>query len=206
LQASRLAGDDETGGANYSAAAAVAAHGDAIAGDYERVAHRDGFGVAADRHRGDSRRQRIDELDQRQVRGSEMGKQPLEIELRVALNARDVFEQGHLAQALARLTVDELVVGAWLHAMRRGEQQIARDRGGGAGGAERAENHDDGTAGAIRRRRRAANHGRSAQHARQHNGRHRQQDEDRFAKHPPQPLHRHCRPSSAPCSAVTRPE
>ena len=61
--------------------------------------------------------------------------------------------------------VDELVVGARLHAMRRGEQQIARDRGRGAGGAVGTEDHDHGTPGAVGRRRRAADHRRSAQPA-----------------------------------------
>ena len=111
-------GDDERCRAHGAAGSAVAAHGDAVAGNHQRIADRDCFGFAADPHRRNSRRQRLGELDQRDVGRGEMGEQPFEIELRIALDARDVFEN----RLLSGLAVDELVVGAGLYAMRRRQQ------------------------------------------------------------------------------------
>ena len=163
LQSAGHSRDDERCGANSPSGAAVAAHGNAIAGDHESIADGDARAVADERHRRNARRQWFGKLDQRHVRGGKMGEKPLEIELRIALDARDIF-QDRLAP---RVAVDQLVVGAGLHAMRRGQQQVARDRGRGAGCAVGAEDHDDGASRALGRRRRAADHRRGWNTARQ---------------------------------------
>ncbi len=54
-----------------------------------------------------ARRRRRGELEQRYVGGGEMGKQPLDVELRVTCAARNVCQRWHLA----RYGVGELIVG-----------------------------------------------------------------------------------------------
>src|SRR4029077_3066021 len=157
LQAAGYSRSDKCRCSNYAAGAAVAAHGDAVAGDHKGVADSDRLFFGAERHRQDFGRQWRRELDQRHGGGGEMAEQPLEIELRIALDARDVFQY----RPLARRTGDELVFGARLHAMGGGEQEVARDRGGGADGAALAQNHHHRSPGAVGRRRRAADHGAS---------------------------------------------
>ena len=64
----------------------------------------------------------------------------LQIELRVARHETHVL-QDRLA---LRVELDLLVLGAGLHAVRRGEHQVARDRDAGAEVAVRADQHDFG--------------------------------------------------------------
>ena len=90
-----------------------------------------------------------------------MGEKPLQIELRIALDARDVFEN----RLLSGLAIDELVVGAGLYAMRRGQQQVARDRRRGTGRTIGTEDHNHGTPDAVGRRRSATDHRQSGSRA-----------------------------------------
>ncbi len=66
-----------------------------------------------------------------------MGEQSLEIELRVARDARHV-EQMRLMRGVE---LDDLVGRVGFDAVAGGQHQIARDRGAGAEGAMRADDH-----------------------------------------------------------------
>src|SRR4029077_5949782 len=71
LQAAGYSRSDKCRRSNYAAGAAVAVHGDAVAGDHEGVADGDRFLFGAERHWRDIRRQWRSELDQRHVGGGE---------------------------------------------------------------------------------------------------------------------------------------
>ena len=66
-----------------------------------------------------------------------MGEQSFQVELRLAFDAQNILQH----RILSDLAGNELVVGARLHAMRRGEEKVARDRGCGAGGATGTQHH-----------------------------------------------------------------
>ena len=104
-----MTGNDEGGSARGAAGAAVAAHGHAIAGDHKRIPDGNGFAAAGNERRRNPRGQRFGKLDQGNVGGCEVVKQPLYVKLRMAFNANDGLEDGRLSWRAA----DQLVIGAW---------------------------------------------------------------------------------------------
>ncbi len=77
------------------------------------------------------------QLEQRDVGGGAMREQGLQIELRMRGDLAHIEE----LRRARRVELDELVVGAGLHAVRGGEHQVARNRGAGAERAARADDH-----------------------------------------------------------------
>ena len=154
LQRTWVAGDDERCRAHHAVGAVGAAHGDAIAGNHERVADGDCFVFAGDAAGGIRVGSGSASLSSATSAVARWANSLLRSNCGSRSIRDDVFEH----RPLSGLAVGELVIGAGLHAMRRREQKVARDRGRGANGSVRADNHHDGASGAVGRRRRAADH------------------------------------------------
>src|SRR5262249_278247 len=143
LQASGLAGGDKAGDADGATALAIAAHGDADAGDDEAAAD-DDWNI---RHAKGSRRLalgRLIELQQRAIGTGAMRQHRIHLEVGMDRDAA----QG-LQRRVARAVVDDAVFRAGLYAMRRGEDDLRRNKAAGAEVAARADNGDDGTGDAV---------------------------------------------------------
>ncbi len=141
------------GDANGAAALAVAADGDADAGNGEAAAD-------VDRniwHAKDGRRFALGgrvQLQQRDIGGGAVRQHRIHLEAGMDRDAADDLQRG-----LARAVVDDAVVRAGLHAMRRGEHDFRRNQTAGAEIAARADDGDDRTRHALRRCRAAADDG-----------------------------------------------
>src|SRR5580692_1982725 len=113
LQRAGLAGGDQCCSTQSAGGAAVAAYGDTVAGNDKSIADGDGFFFRTERHRRQFCRQRLGKLEQRHIGGRKMAEQPLQIELRIALDTRDVFQE----RMFTWRAEQQLVFRAWQHAM-----------------------------------------------------------------------------------------
>ena len=154
LQRARLAGRNQAGDADGAAALAVAAHGDADAGDGEAAADDDRDIGHAERGRRLALGRRR-QLQQRDIGRRAMRQHRLHVEAGMNGDALDVLQR----RLPVRAIFDDLVIGAGLHAMRRGQHEFRRDQRAGAEIAARADDGDDGAGDAFGRRRAAADDG-----------------------------------------------
>ena len=154
LQRARLAGRDQSGDADGAAALAVAAHGDADAGDREAAADDDGDVGQAERRRRLALGGRT-QLQQRHIGRRAMRQHRLHVEAGMNGDALDILQR----RLPVRAIFDDLVVGAGLHAMRRGQHDFRRDHGAGAEIAARTDDGDDRAADTLGGRRAAAHDG-----------------------------------------------
>src|SRR5690242_805237 len=149
-----MPGRDQNGRTKGAAGLSITTHADAEAGhenavadlDRSRLGKRGGYDAGVQRGR---------ELEKRNVRRGAVRQQRREIETRMTPYAEHVGK----ARAMRAVIVDELVVGAWQHAMCCGENEIACNRGTAAEVSARADDQDH----VLRRRlvgsRRASDHG-----------------------------------------------
>src|SRR5690348_2820280 len=115
-----MPGRDQDGRTKGAAGLSIAAHADAEAGhenaiadlDRSRLGERSGYDAGAQRGR---------ELEKRNVRRRAVRQQRREIEARMTPYAEHVGKPW----AMRAVIVDELVIGAWQHAMCGGENEVA---------------------------------------------------------------------------------
>src|SRR5450432_1003444 len=124
LQRARLAGRDQAGDADGSAATALAADGDTDAGDGEAAADHD-WNLRHAEHRGIFALRRRFELQQRYIGGGAVGEHRLQIEARVNAQVFHVLQLRLPVDAV----LDDFVDRPRLHTMRRGQYQFWCNQG-----------------------------------------------------------------------------